>query len=64
MRHPLDVRYAPAWLTRRDLRPMIPAAIVLADGRITCTSCHDGASPYRRKIAVPPGELCTSCHLR
>jgi predicted CXXCH cytochrome family protein len=48
------------------LRPVdqLPPQIVLVEGQITCTTCHDGASSEHRRLATPGGmaALCVSCH--
>ena len=63
--HPVDRAYADAWLQRRAGLRAIPALeIVLAGGRVTCTSCHDGASSFPRKTALPQATLCQGCHDR
>jgi hypothetical protein len=39
------------------VRPDVP----LVDGKVACTSCHDGASPHPKR-AVDPANLCAACH--
>jgi predicted CXXCH cytochrome family protein len=65
--HNSGVAYASA--QRRGalrLRPVdqLPPQIVLVEGQITCTTCHDGASTEHRRLATPGGMagLCVSCH--
>ena len=61
--HPVDVPYTRAWLAgSRALNGIIPAALVLSSGRVTCATCHDGASPYPHRTAVDAASLCTACH--
>lgn len=36
-------RYAPA--------AALPPEVVLVDGKVTCTSCHDAASPHPKRAA-------------
>jgi Cytochrome c7 and related cytochrome c len=63
--HPVDRVYATGWLARRvDLRSIPDRELVLADGLITCASCHDGASALRHRTAVPVARLCQGCHDR
>lgn len=64
--HPVDVYYGDAWT--EDARhfvpePMIPSDVPLVDGRVACTSCHDGASPFPRHV-VDPVRLCQACHVK
>jgi predicted CXXCH cytochrome family protein len=42
----------------------LSSEIVLVGGRVTCTSCHDGASGERKHLATRGGmaSLCVSCH--
>lgn len=62
--HPVEVDYAAS--AARDPERYVPAAMVrpdvpLVDGKVACTSCHDGASPHPRR-AVDPANLCAACH--
>jgi hypothetical protein len=61
--HPVEVDYEAARLRSPRLRPRaaLPREIVLVNGRITCTTCHDGAAQTRAHT-VPQEQLCTSCH--
>lgn len=64
MSHPVDVDYSAAY--GRDpehyLPPgALPPDVPLVDGKVTCTSCHDGASPDPKRVTNPIG-LCQSCH--
>jgi predicted CXXCH cytochrome family protein len=42
----------------------LPAAVVLTNGRVTCTTCHDGASdaPHHLARAGTFANVCVSCH--
>jgi predicted CXXCH cytochrome family protein len=65
--HPVDVDYAQASMRpRARFRPQgaLPASVVLPGGKVTCTSCHDGASREKHHTAMPMerSRLCTSCH--
>ncbi len=62
--HPVDVDYAA--IAARDPEAFVPPALLrkdvpLVDGKVACTSCHDGASPHARR-AVDPANLCSACH--
>jgi hypothetical protein len=58
--HPYDVDY-PRSGGRRDDRALRPLAevtrrgITLVDGQVACATCHDGKSPWRYRIKLPPG---------
>lgn len=62
--HPVEVDYLAAF-ARRPGRYVPPGAIradvPLVDGRVSCTSCHDSASPHPKR-AVDPVTLCHACH--
>lgn len=60
--HPVEVDYASAAARNRGLRPAPGPGTVLVDGRISCTTCHDGRSALRASLARPQPELCLSCH--
>jgi predicted CXXCH cytochrome family protein len=51
-RHP--GRYAP--------RGTLPASVPLVNGRVECTSCHDGASTAPNHVAAEAAQLCYACH--
>lgn len=61
--HPVDVDYAVAAARAPDR--YVPAAEVvraggyLPDGQIRCVTCHDRASPWKYRIALPPGAVPT-----
>jgi hypothetical protein len=62
--HPVEVDYGSA--AAREPDRYVPAALLradvpLVDGKVSCTSCHDGASPHAKR-AVDPGRLCLACH--
>lgn len=59
--HPVDVDYGQAWMRRRDLDPSPRRELALAEGKVVCTTCHDGRSPFPNHLAVRTG-LCQSCH--
>lgn len=50
-----------------SLRASGPVApVLLVEGRVECTSCHDGRSAERHALALPMARsaLCTACHER
>jgi hypothetical protein len=54
--HPVDVYQDGA--RSRSLRTsaeVVRRGVFLADGKVTCLSCHDGNSTWKYKIAIPPG---------
>lgn len=54
--HPVDVHQDS--LRSRSLRSsaeVVKRGVFLADGKVTCLSCHDGNSSWKHKIALPPG---------
>jgi hypothetical protein len=57
--HPVDVDYegSPGQATGvlRTLREAIARGAFLPDGKVRCTSCHDGRSRFRYRLAIPPG---------
>jgi predicted CXXCH cytochrome family protein len=64
--HPLDVSYdvAASRNLRFRARFEVSRRILLPGGKITCISCHDGASdePKHTAMTMSRGTLCTSCH--
>ena len=53
--HPVDVFQDSA--RSRSLRPaadVVKRGVFLSDGKVTCLSCHDGNSPWKAKLALPP----------
>jgi predicted CXXCH cytochrome family protein len=65
--HPVDVSYDLA-AARRRLRPRheVSRRLVMPDGRVTCVTCHDGASPERYHLALTMSQsaMCQSCHAK
>jgi hypothetical protein len=57
--HPVDMDYAQAVTrSRGTLRPVgevVARGLILPDGQIRCLTCHDGRSPWKYGIALPPG---------
>ncbi|HEY6909672.1 MAG TPA: hypothetical protein VI356_09905 [Myxococcales bacterium] len=56
--HPVGVNYAAAQAGSDGLRPaaeVIRRGVHLPDGEVRCTTCHDGNSPWKHRIALPPG---------
>lgn len=53
--HPVDV-YQDAGRSRslRKASEVVKRGVFLADGKVTCLSCHDGNSKWKYKIALPP----------
>jgi hypothetical protein len=63
--HPVEVDYG--WTASRSPKRYVPLArlpaeIRLVDGKVTCTTCHDGASPHRGRVALGGRGLCQACH--
>jgi cytochrome c peroxidase len=57
--HPVDLDYAAAQ-GRQPSSLRAPGAVVrrgvfLPDGQIRCVTCHDARSPWKDRIALPPG---------
>ncbi len=53
--HPVDVPQDAG--RSRSLRPaaeVVRRGVFLADGMVTCLSCHDGNSTWKYKLALPP----------
>ena len=64
MDHPVDVDYASFAGARPDQyhpASTLPREVPLPRGRIECTTCHDGASRDRKRVAAVR-DLCTACH--
>lgn len=62
--HPVEVDYGAAAARqpgRYHPAAMLPREIPLVNGRVACTSCHDGASPDPKRV-VRATRLCQSCH--
>jgi predicted CXXCH cytochrome family protein len=63
--HPVGIDYATAANGspgRYASISQLPPAVVLVGGKVECTSCHDGASRRRFKLAGGK-DLCLGCHL-
>jgi len=65
--HPVDVDYQLA-ATRKPgmLHPAgaLPESLMLPHGKVTCVTCHDGASREKNHMSVSMSRsrLCGSCH--
>lgn len=62
--HPVEVDYGAAAARqpgRYHPAAMLPREIPLVDGKVACTSCHDGASREPKRVAMRT-RLCESCH--
>jgi hypothetical protein len=54
--HAVDVDYAP--LQGAGLRPIDEVhrrGVKVPSGQVRCTTCHDARSPWKHRIALPPG---------
>jgi len=64
--HPVDVSYREAASRNRRLHAQFQVSqrLSLPDGKVTCLSCHDGASGQPKHVALPMArsELCFACH--
>jgi predicted CXXCH cytochrome family protein len=64
--HPVDVSYREAASRNRRLHPQFQVSqrLSLPEGKVTCLSCHDGASGQPKHVALPMtrSELCFTCH--
>lgn len=62
--HAYDGRY-PRWGARNGAGALRPIAevtargLALPDERMGCVTCHDGASPWKYRIKLPPGAKVT-----
>lgn len=64
MSHPVEVDYAGVAARQPDRyhpAQALPREIPLVNGKVACTSCHDGASPDPKRVVAVP-RLCESCH--
>lgn len=63
--HPVEIDYGSV-AARKPGRyvPLarLPADVPLVDGKVACTSCHDGASRHRGRVALGGSRLCQACH--
>ena len=54
--HPVGMAYAPgAGSSLRDPTEVVRRGVLLPDGEIRCVTCHDRRSPWKYRIALPPG---------
>ena len=57
--HPYDIDYASAAAGHRgeyaQAEQVVRAGVLLPNGEIRCVTCHDRRSPWKYKIALPPG---------
>lgn len=65
--HPVDVDYQLAWSRKPGLlhpTGALPEALALPQGKVSCTTCHDGASREKHHVSVSMSRsrLCASCH--
>ena len=64
MSHPVSVDYALAAASHPDTYvppTLLPAGVLLVNGKVECTSCHDGALTTPNHV-VEPTTLCYGCH--
>jgi len=64
MSHPVEVDYGAIAGRKADryVAPsLLPSDVPLVDGKVACTTCHDGASRLEKRT-VDPARLCSSCH--
>jgi hypothetical protein len=60
--HRVDIDYARATLGSFGLRPVdevIRRGVKLPDGHVRCATCHDARSPWKYRLALPPGTKAT-----
>ena len=63
--HPVDVDHESARFrsmrgsgpSLRTAAEVVKRGVFLADGKVTCLTCHDGSSPWKAKLALPPDAL-------
>jgi predicted CXXCH cytochrome family protein len=64
--HPVDVSYVEARETKSRYAMMLPPALVLVRGRVTCTTCHeyrgDASYPHWTAMSMAGSALCLACH--
>lgn len=57
--HPYDIDYANAAAAQHTgyapAEQVVRAGVLLPNGEIRCVTCHDRRSPWKYKIALPPG---------
>ncbi len=61
--HPVELDYAAAAAREpRDYataEEVVRAGVFLLDGQVRCVTCHDQRSPWKYKLALPPGAVAT-----
>lgn len=59
--HPIDIDYVQSSQRRPDsfrtLDEVVRRGVYLPDGQVKCTTCHDPRSPWKYRLAVPPGTV-------
>ncbi len=62
--HPVEVSYVAAATTAgaTALPSAPPPELPLVEGRVACTTCHDGRAPLPARTALPGDGLCYACH--
>ncbi|MBI3182985.1 MAG: hypothetical protein HYZ28_12685 [Myxococcales bacterium] len=64
--HAVEIDYEQTRLGSNWLVPgaELPSALILSGGRITCATCHDGASaePHRTALPMIGSAMCFGCH--
>lgn len=65
--HPVDVDYELAASQKPgSLHPVgiLPESLVLPQGKVSCVTCHDGASREKHRVSVSMSRsrLCAACH--
>jgi hypothetical protein len=57
--HPVDLDYEASRLRSfsglRSLGEAVRRGLFLPGGKLQCLTCHDGRSPWKHKLALPPG---------
>lgn len=57
--HPVDLPYAASRArapgSLRVEAEVVRRGVLLPEGRVACVTCHDAASPWKHRIALPPG---------
>ena len=66
--HPVGVKYPVASEDYRSLAAVEEAGLLLPDGRIQCTTCHDAHNTHRHpgmlRISNERSRVCLTCHRR
>ena len=64
--HPVDIDFDAARSEHPDSyvsREKLPAFLPLANGKITCLTCHDGRAGHAHSLAkASQKEMCIACH--